>query len=261
VGQGLQERPGPVIGGGDATLSGDADLAAVASALADGGRAKMVLALCDGRALPASVLAGEAGVAPSTATFHLQRLLEAGMVTVERSGRHRYYRLAGPEVAAAVEGLARLAPAQPVRSLRQGTRAQLLRSARTCYDHVAGRLGVALMGALIRDGHLTGGDGRHHPERAVEDRLSAPGRDVEYALTPSGRAFLDELGVRLPARRRAVRYCVDWSEQAHHLSGGAGRGLLDRFLELGWIRRGEGRVILVTPTGAEGLRQAFGISM
>jgi DNA-binding transcriptional ArsR family regulator len=240
-------------------MTGDADLAAIASVLADRGRARMLLALDDGRALAASVLAGEAGVAPSTATFHLGRLLDAGLVTAERHGRHRYFRLAGPEVADAIEAVGRLAPAQPVRSLREGTRAQQLRAARTCYDHLAGRLGVALMGALIERGHLTGGDGRYHASSA--DRLSAPGRDVEYALTESGRVLLDDLGVRLPPRRRAVRYCVDWSEQAHHLSGGAGRGLLDRMLELDWIRRAPStRAVLVSPAGAEGLHDVFGIA-
>jgi hypothetical protein len=206
------------------------------------------------------VLAAEAGVAPSTATFHLARLLDAGLVTAERHGRHRYFRLAGPEVAGALEGLARLAPAQPVRSLREGTRAQQLRAARTCYDHLAGRLGVAVMAALLRDGRLTGGDGLFDPATAGADRLSAAGRDVDYELTPSGRALLDDLGVVLPPRRRAVRYCVDWSEQAHHLSGGVGRGLLDRFLELDWIRRGpSGRAVVVTPAGAAGLRDALGV--
>jgi DNA-binding transcriptional ArsR family regulator len=242
-------------------VQGDADLSAVAAALADPGRARMVLALYDGRALPASVLASEAGVAPSTATFHLTRLLEAGMVTAERQGRHRYFRLAGLAVAEAVEGLARLAPAQEVRSLREGTRAHQLRAARTCYDHLAGRLGVALMRTLLARGALTGGDGVHDPARARSDRLSAPGRDVGYELTPAGRELLAGLGVRLPARRREVRYCVDWSEQAHHLSGGAGRGLLDRFLELDWVRRGPvARTIHVTPAGATGLRDALGLA-
>jgi DNA-binding transcriptional ArsR family regulator len=241
-------------------MTGDADLAAIASVLADPGRARMLLALYDGRALAASVLAAEAGVAPSTATFHLARLLDAGLVTAERQGRHRYFRLAGPEVAEAVEGLVRLAPAQPVRSLREGTRAEQLRSARTCYDHLAGRLGVALMSALLERGHLAGGDGRHHSETARADRLSAPGRDVDYALTASGWALFADLGVELPPRRRAVRYCIDWSEQAHHLSGGAGRGLLDRLLELDWIRRGpESRAVFVTPSGVDGLREAFGV--
>jgi DNA-binding transcriptional ArsR family regulator len=241
-------------------MAGDTDLAAVGALIGDPGRAGVLRALTDGRELPASVLAAEAGVAPSTASVHLRKLVDGGLVVAERHGRHRYFRLAGPDVARALEALARIAPQAPVRSLREGTRAQQLRAARTCYDHLAGRLGVALMRALLAGGWLTGGDGLHDPARARADRLSAPGRDLDYALTPAGRERLGELGVRLPARRREVRYCIDWSEQAHHLSGGAGRGLLDRFLELDWVRRGPvARTIHVTPAGAAALRDTFGL--
>src|SRR3954447_9768332 len=151
---------------------GDADLAALGAVLAEPPRARILLALGDGRALPASVLAAEAGVAPSTASAHLGRLLDAGLLTVRPQGRHRYYALAGPQVGELIEALARLAPAAPVRSLREGTRAHVLRRARTCYDHLAGRLGVALFGALIEQRLVRGGSGRHDPEQAREDRLS-----------------------------------------------------------------------------------------
>ncbi len=130
-------------------MTGDADLSVIGAALAEPARARIVLALGDGRALPASVLAAEAGVAPSTASAHLGRLVGAGLLDVVPQGRHRYYRLAGPEVGALLEALARVAPAGPVRSLRQGTRAEALRRARTCYDHLAGRLGVALLRSLL----------------------------------------------------------------------------------------------------------------
>ncbi len=149
------------------THLGDADLAAVGAALAEPARARILAALGDGRALAASVLAAEAGVAASTASAHLARLLDAGLLEVLPQGRHRYYRLAGPHVAELLEALARVAPPAPVRSLREGTRAEALRTARTCYDHLAGRLGVALMTALIADGHVTGGDGRHDPAVAA----------------------------------------------------------------------------------------------
>src|SRR5512132_2715331 len=149
-------------------MVGDTDLARVGALIGDPGRARVLRALADGRELPASVLAAEAGVAASTASVHLRKLVDGGLVTAERHGRHRCFRLAGPDVARALEALARIAPAAPIRSLREGTKAQAVRAARTCYDHLAGRLGVALMSALIADGALTGGDGprpRLSPQR------------------------------------------------------------------------------------------------
>src|SRR4051794_41137867 len=128
-------------------MPGDADIAALGSVLAEPARARILLALGDGRALPAGLLASEAGVAASTASEHLGRLVDSGLVTVHPQGRHRYFRLAGPEVGELIENLARLAPAAPVRSLREHTRAHAVRSARTCYDHLAGRLGVTVFGA------------------------------------------------------------------------------------------------------------------
>src|SRR3954452_16052779 len=183
-----------------AHISGDADLAALGSVLGERARARMLLALGDGRALPAGVLASEAGVAASTASQHLGRLVDAGLLAVVPQGRHRYYRLAGPQVAELIEALARVAPAAPVHSLREGTRAHAIRTARTCYDHLAGRLGVSLMQALIAEGAVTGGDGLHHFDG--EDRLSAPGRDVDYRLSRTGAARLGRVrGRGGPGRR------------------------------------------------------------
>ncbi|MBE7188762.1 helix-turn-helix transcriptional regulator [Jatrophihabitans endophyticus] len=237
---------------------GDVDLSAIGAVLADDARCRMLLALDDGRALPAGRLAAEAGVAASTASGHLRRLLDAGLVAVETHGRHRYYRLSGPEVGRLLETLHHFAPRRPVRSLRQGTRAAALRDARTCYDHLAGRLGVAVMAALLDRGHLEGGDGRYDP--ASGDARAGFGRQVDYALTPAGHEFLDGFGVRVTPRRPAVRYCVDWTEQRHHLSGAVGRGLLDRLLELDWVRRAEAqRAVDVTPAGRQGLGELLGI--
>src|SRR6266511_3670464 len=127
-----------VVTVGYTPMNGDTNISAIASVLADPGRCRVLAALGDGRALPASMLAAEAGVAPSTASEHLSKLVRAGLLTVERHSRHRYFRLAGPDVADLLEALARVAPPSPVRSLREGTRAHALRSARTCYDHLAG---------------------------------------------------------------------------------------------------------------------------
>ncbi|MGH7912107.1 MAG: transcriptional regulator, partial [Candidatus Dormibacteraceae bacterium] len=165
----------------------------------------------------------------------------------------------------ALEALARIAPPLPVRSLRQSTHAYALRRARTCYNHLAGRLGVALMAALLRDGHLVGGDGRHRPGTGSADRLSAVGTDVEYRLSSTGRRLFAELGVDLAKVFRhhpAIRYCVDWTEQQHHLSGPLGTALCDRMLALGWlVRIDRPRVIAVTDRGRRRLTAVLGVDM
>ena len=238
---------------------GDADIAAVAALAADPSRARILLALGDGRALPASVLADEAGVSASTASEHLARLVKGGLLKVERHGRHRYFRVALPEVGEMIEALARLASPAPVRSLRQGTRAAAVRSARTCYDHLAGRLGTGMMEAMLERELLAGGDGLF----SNGDRLSAPGSEVDYRLTADGAQWLSDLGIdvsALPRRRPLIRYCVDWSEQRHHLAGSLGAALCSRLFELSWIRRApKGRAVFVTPEGAKGLRESLGL--
>ncbi|MGI8714227.1 MAG: ArsR/SmtB family transcription factor [Solirubrobacteraceae bacterium] len=247
-------------------MSGDADIAKIGALVADPARARILLALGDGRALAASVLADEAGVAASTASAHLAKLVDGGLLAVQRHGRHRYFSLAGPQVGALIEMLAGLAPAAPVRSLRQGTRAHAVRSARTCYDHLAGQLGTELMGALLTRGLLIGGDGTFDPARARQDRLSAPGSDHDYHLTERGHRELSAFGIdfeRLVGRPRPlIRYCVDWSEQRHHLAGSLGAALAARMFELGWVCRARrGRAVHLSREGAAGLRQTFGLQV
>jgi DNA-binding transcriptional ArsR family regulator len=247
-------------------MAGDTDLARVGALIGDPGRARVLRALADGRELPASVLAAEAGVAPSTASVHLAKLVDGGLVMAERHGRHRYFRIAGPDVARALEALARIAPPAPVRSLREGTRAQAVRAARTCYDHLGGRLGVALMAGLVENGVLAGGDGRHDRARALADRPSAIGHDLDYRLTDGGARRLRELGVdvdgALAGPRTPIRYCVDWSEQAHHLSGALGAAVAARLFELGWVARlPRTRAVRLTDDGRAGLAEQFGVAV
>lgn len=243
------------------------DLAALGAVLSEPARSRILLALADGRALPATALAAEAGIAASTASGHLARLLDAGLIDVRQQGRFRYYQLAGSHVAEAIEMLGRLAPAAPVRSMREGTRAHAVRRARTCYDHIAGRLGVGLFRALLDQRLVVGGDGRHHPDQAREDRLSAPGHDVQYRLTPEGRARLLGLGVAVPqdgdpSADLPLRYCVDWTEQAHHLSGAVGRALASWLLEQGWVERlPRSRALRITDAGERGLRERLGVEL
>jgi DNA-binding transcriptional ArsR family regulator len=244
---------------------GDADISAVAGLLADPARSRILMTLGDGRALPASLLASEAGIAPSTASEHLRKLVDAGLVSVHPQGRHRYFRLA-PEVAPVLESLARIAPPLEVRSLKEGTRAEALRRARSCYDHLAGRLGVRVFAALIDGGEVTGGDGVHRLDTGGDDRLSAPGRDVNYELTPKGGERLARLGVAMPRPGRGasipLRYCVDWTEQRHHLSGVVGRNLLARLVELAWVERdGATRALRITDPGERALRKEFGAAV
>lgn len=245
------------------TADGDVDFAKPAELIGHPARSAMLRALLDGRALPMSMLASEAGVAASTASAHLTRMVDGGLLTIRQQGRHRYYELASRRVADAVEALAAIGPQVPVRSLRAGTRAAALRRARTCYDHLAGHLGIAVMSALLERDALVGGDGRHDPERDHSDRLASTGRHVTYDLTDAGWALLEQLEVTLPrSRRQTVAYCVDWTEQRHHVSGALGAGLCTRFEELEWIRRGAGRVaraVEITDAGRDGLRRSFDI--
>jgi DNA-binding transcriptional ArsR family regulator len=247
-------------------MQGDADISVPAGLLGEPARARLVLALADGRALPASRLAAEAGVTASTTSEHLAKLRAAGLITVEAHGRHRYYRITDPRVVRAVEALAEIAPRTQVRSLREGTRARALRRSRLCYDHLAGQLGVALMDALIRTAAIDGGDGIYHADTAPTDCLSAPGHDVDYRLTAAGAAMLSEFGIELDAlragRRPLIRYCLDWTEQRHHLAGALGAALADRLFRLDWIRRAPvNRAVQLTDAGQSGLASAFDVEL
>lgn len=243
------------------------DVASVAALFADRTRARIVGALADGRALPASVIAQESGVAASTASGHLARLVEGGALTVETSGRHRYYRLAGPEVAQAFEALALLAPQPPVASLRESNRAAAMRRARTCYDHLAGRFGVAVTAALLERGALVRRDGAAGTGRGRRDRLAAPVRSHPYALGPRADEVFGALGVDLSglrdrprSARPLLRFCLDWSEQRHHLAGALGAAVLDRAEDAGWVaRRRGGRAVDVTAAGAQAFADALGV--
>ena len=243
--------------GRERVLPGEPDIAAVASAFADARRSRVLMALADGRALPAGRLAQEAGVSASTVSSHLGVLLSHGLVEVEQQGRYRYYRLSTDEVEGVLEALARLAPSRPITSLRAHTRAHAVRTARTCYRHLAGRAGVDLFQRLLAAGWISGGDGLHHPD-VTDDRLSAAGRGAHYRLTPDGAASLQAWGIA-PERlltAHPLRYCVDWTEQRHHLAGPLGTAVTDRLFELGWIVRGAvPRSVGITPNGATGIAE------
>ncbi len=249
---------------------GDLDIAAAASLFADPTRARVLIALSDGRALPASVLAAEAAVTPQAASAQLSRLTDAGLLTVEHSGRHRYYQLATDQVATVLEALAQLAPMQPIRSLRHSTRAAQLRSARTCYDHLAGRLGVQVTQALIDTGVLVSSDGISDTRRRPGDVLSSQLLGHPYTLGPSAAKILTGLGVstdRLTeddhsSRRPLLKFCLDWSEQEHHLAGRLGAQLLSAFVTAGWITRTQGqRAVRLSNRGRRELHACLGLDL
>jgi DNA-binding transcriptional ArsR family regulator len=222
----------------------EVDLAAGASAIADPARAAMLDALLDGAPRSAGALAREAGVAASTASHHLGRLLDAGLIVVEPDGRRRAFRLARPEVADALEALALVSPPRASRTLRRAMRAEAERTARTCYDHLAGKLGVAVCDALLRAGAIAPDGGR------------------AYALGPSADRAFAALGVVLPqvSRRAYARPCLDWSERRPHLAGTLGAAVADTMLERDWVTRvPQTRALRVTDAGREGLREALGL--
>jgi DNA-binding transcriptional ArsR family regulator len=211
------------------------NIAQVASLMGDPARANMLVALMDGRALSASELAQEAGVTPQTASTHLAKLETGGFVTLEKQGRHRYFRLGSPDVAHALEGLMGLAAQVGHMRTRSGPRDPAMRHARVCYDHLAGELGVALM-ASLKSGRVV--------------QVS----QLDAALTRAGAKHLSEFGIDIAAlesaRRPMCKVCLDWSERRHHLAGGLGAALLRRFMELGWARREKAsRTVIFSPSG------------
>lgn len=220
-------------------MDADADLAATAALIGDATRARMLLALLDGRPRAAGDLAREAGVSAGTASQHLARLLDGGLLSVSASGRHRFYALAGDQVAAALETLAAISPRRPVRSLRQANAADRLHQARSCYDHLAGRIGVLVSDALVARGAIAS---------------LAPGENG--TLLERDHPLLAELGVAVPVeppptRRPVVRGCLDWTERRPHLAGHLGAWLLTALLERGWLeRRAADRSLALTPAGA-----------
>jgi len=227
-----------------------ADISPVAALMADPARASMLAALLAGRPLAAGELSHVAGITPATASAHLAKLLDGGLVTVTREGRHRYYRLSGHEVAHAIEVIAEISPVRPVRSLRQSREAQALAEARTCYDHLAGRAGVTLFGTFIKE-KIISGDG--------------VGRDAAYEVTAEGTERLAGFGIDVAevrrARRRFAGACLDWTQRRPHLNGALGAAVTARLVELGWIERGPSRrAVRITDEGQEGLAAAFGWS-
>lgn len=221
------------------------DLASLAALFADETRAAFLLALLDGRAWTAGELARHARVAPSTASEHLGKLVTGGVLAEERQGRHRYVRLADPGIAHLVEDLAaRSEPAVPEapRSLRAASAGQAMARGRTCYDHLAGRLGIAVTDALTARGLLR--------------------QDTGFALTDPGLAWFEELGIPLvpKGRRPVARGCLDWTERRQHLAGLAGAELCRHAMDAGWcVRIGSERAVKVTPVGERELYERLGI--
>jgi DNA-binding transcriptional ArsR family regulator len=219
------------------------DIALVGSLIGDPARANILTSLMSGQALTATELAHEAGVTPQTASSHLLQLLDGGLLIVEKQGRHRYYRLAGVDVAAAVEALMDLAEHAGHRRVRPGPKDPEMRRARICYDHLAGERSVELFSRLCSQ-RLIALDG------------------IGIVVTPLGDVRLSEFGVDVNSlrqvKRPVCRTCLDWSERKSHLAGALGGRLLERIFELGWAHRVPGaRIVRFSPSGENAFSNLF----
>ncbi|MFG1398362.1 ArsR/SmtB family transcription factor [Roseixanthobacter pseudopolyaromaticivorans] len=225
-----------------ANIASGNTIAEVASLIGDVARANILSALMSGRALTAGELARHAGVTAQTTSGHLAKLTGAELIVLEKQGRHRYYRLASQEVAEAMQALMALAAAGPARHRPIGPRDEALRRARTCYDHIAGRLALAIADALSEQGYLALGDGA-------------------ALVTDEGKRFFADLGIDLMAghsKRPLCRTCLDWSERRPHVAGQLGAALLNRLLEREWIvRQPDSRALKITAEGRQGLTTTF----
>lgn len=225
-------------------MDANLNIAPIGALIGAPARTAMLMALMDGRLLPAGELAFQACVSPQAASAHLSKLVEGGLMVVEICGRHRYYRLANAEVAQVIESMMTVATSVPLRALPERKVGKQLRLARSCYDHLAGKLGVAFTHALV-DLCL------------LEEN---PGQD--FTLTAAGESMFQEMGIdlhTLKRRRRAfARRCLDWSERRYHLGGALGCAIMERMFELGWIARiRKSRALRVTEVGRRELLRKF----
>ena len=216
-------------------------ISSIAALIGDPARANMLGALNDGRALTVTELAQASGVTIQTASGHLAKLEAAGLLAAEKQGRHRYYRLSGEDVAEVLEKLMGLAERTGAARVRTGPKDAALRTARLCYDHLAGTRGVQMMSAMQAQGFIAGGE--------------IP------RLTDAGRVFVEEFGVDLPAlergKRPLCRACLDWSERKSHLAGALGAAMLSTMFDKRWARAEGGRVVSFSPDGARQFDRLF----
>ncbi|MFB6467813.1 ArsR/SmtB family transcription factor [Cytobacillus sp. Hz8] len=221
------------------------DFSYVAKLMADSSRAAMLEALLGLDGLPANELARRANVSLQTASGHLAKLVKGNLVRVEKHGRHRYFRIASTDVAHAIETLTVIAPSPSIKSLKDFSRTEKVRIARTCYDHLAGKLGVSLTEAFIQKGYLIEGE-------------------VDFLVTDMGEKFFRDFDIDLDALRNKRRYfarkCLDWSERRYHLAGSLGNAVLIRLFDLRWIEKLPDRAVKVTKTGRVGLYESLGIT-
>lgn len=219
------------------------DISHIAALIGDPARANMLSALISGKALTATELAGEAGITPQTASFHLKKLVEGGLLILRAQGRHRYFAIADEDVADMLNALMRLAEKGGHSRTRTGPRDAAMRMARSCYNHLAGDMGVALFDFLLKAEHIA----------LIPDGLT---------LTPSGRDFVRDFGIDLAALEAKssplCRDCLDWSARRSHLAGSLGRAFLTRFEELGWaVRDPDSRAILFNNSGKNDFLRIF----
>ncbi|MFL9885589.1 helix-turn-helix transcriptional regulator [Paraburkholderia agricolaris] len=227
---------------------GQHNISSVAHLIAEPVRSVILITLVDGSAMSAGALARAAGVTAQTASSHLAKLLDGGLLSVESKGRHRYYRLAGAHVSHVLESLATIGPVTPAWRHTPNRPAQALRFARCCYDHLAGQISIAVTQSMLTRGFIVEAGER------------------QYAVTAPGCEWLQQLGIDMndPAFGQAsehARQCLDWTERQYHVAGPLGARLMDAFLAWGWISRSSAaRSVSVTALGWEGLKQHFGIS-
>jgi DNA-binding transcriptional ArsR family regulator len=225
-------------------MSINPNLANVAGMVSDPSRAAILTVLMDNRFHSASELAYMARIKPQTTSYHLAKLMEANLITVENQGRHRYFQIKNSEVAQIMETLLTLSPPAQIRSLKQSAEDKQIRRARTCYDHLAGYLGVEITESFLKKGFITN----------------------EFVLTEKGEAFLASFGVNIievrKKRRSFSHKCLDWSERKHHLAGALGNVILELFLELNWVKRlPKTRALEITPIGKKALLDHFGFDV